>query len=142
MTPEQFKRLPKYAQEYINSLARKVSNGANMVNKLTDDQTPTRIWTDSFEDCGEGQKTVKRYFNATHVTIEQNGVQLRIDNLWDPNADIRLSWGPAGSLSCLGDICFIPTSYQQAKLVNLAYNDIEYNRLLKQKGTLDERQEA
>ena len=90
------------------------------MRKATDDQTPTKVWTDDFEYIGEkpGGSLIARYFQCERLVVESAGVRLRIDGLWN-DEEMRLSWGPAGSLSALGDVLFIPASYQQAILKSL-----------------------
>jgi len=120
ITEEQFKRLPKYAQEYIRDLERERETALKVMRKLEDDQTPTKVWESDFESLGErkGPTEVIRYFDCDRLEIESAGVRLSIGGLWD-DKEITLSWRPAGEGHPLGDVLFIPTSYQQAKFVAL-----------------------
>lgn len=131
LTKEQFDRLPKYAQKRIRELERQAEIAARLVNRLTDEQTPSKIWTDSLDNYDGTNKFVKRYFQAHDVTIEHRGVRLNVSNLWSEDQDMRLFWGPSGSLSCCGTIALVPTSHQQAKLVNIVYDEYELDRLIK-----------
>ena len=122
--------LPKWAQEYISSLKRQKETAVKVLNKAIDDQTPSKIWTERMECLNDGPPNfVKRYFQAENIEIEHKGVKLCITGLYDDKEDIKLAWGPAGSNSRLGDICFVPTAYQQARLTNLVYHTPSYEEL-------------
>ena len=120
LNAKQFDRLPKYAQEYVLDLERERANALDELRKLEDAATPTKVWTDDFESLGEeyGPTMVKRYFQCDRLEIESAGVHLSIGGLWD-DKEITLSWRPSGPGHPLGDVCFIPTAYQQVKLVAL-----------------------
>jgi hypothetical protein len=67
------------------------------------------------------------YIQDEQVTFEHAGVRLQVNAYRE--GEIALTWGPAGSMAGLGDLCFIPTSYQRAKITNMAYTPREYQRL-------------
>ena len=129
LTDKQLERLPKYAQEYIEKLQRAEREVRVKLIEWSAKQDKTNVWTNDRID-GE---YVKRYFRATDLEIEHRGVQLSITGLWAETEDIQLAWRPAGRSSNLGSIGLIPTSHQQVKLANLAFNQNELTRLLKQK---------
>lgn len=141
LTQEQFDRLPKYAQAYIRELERRAEMAARIVNKMNSEQEKSNISTSELDDIDGKQEFRTRYFHADHLTIQQNGVRLTIEGLF-ADEDIRLSWGPAGSVAGLGTIAFVPTAHQQAKLVNIVYDEHELERLLKNREKNDEQQEA
>lgn len=118
-TPEQIAKLPKWAQRHISSLSRERVAAVEALKKATDNQTESNVWTWDFVNTGEkgGDAYVKTYFQCDRLEIEAAGVRLSIDG-WYTNEEIRLSWRPAGEGHLIGDICFIPTTYQQAKLVH------------------------
>lgn len=45
MTPEQFARLPKWAQEHITTLARQRDDARRLRDRLLDKQTPSPFYT-------------------------------------------------------------------------------------------------
>ena len=143
-TEKQLARLPKHAQTYIKELRLQRDNALECMRKLESEQTPTRIKAEDLKCLGEGTGAtcVTRYFHACRLEITQRGVTLCVDGLWGDETDMALSWRPAGRGFPCGDISLIPVSHQKVKLSNLAYNEPEYERLVKQKGFADEREEA
>lgn len=119
-TDDQLAKLPKYAQAYIQDLERKHENVLKIMRSMEAEQPKGKVWEDTFEHTGEerGGSRVIRYFPCNHLEIESAGVRLSICGLWN-DEEIQLSWRPAGQGHPLGDVLFIPTSYQQAKLVAL-----------------------
>lgn len=142
LTKEQFDRLPKYAQAHIRELERRTEIAARLVNRMYAEQEKSNISTSELDDIDGKQEFRTRYFHADHLTIQQNGVRLTIEGLFADDQDIRLSWGPAGSMAGLGAIAFIPTAHQQAKLVNIVYDPHEIERLQICRERDDEREEA
>jgi len=119
-TDEQLSKLPKYAQAYIQDLERHRDNILSNMRKMEDDQPKSKVWMEEFVYTGEapGVNTIVRYFPCDSLVIESAGVRLSIHGLWD-DKEIQLSWRPAGPGLPLGDVLFIPTSYQQAKLTSV-----------------------
>ena len=136
-------RLPKHVQKYIEGIERERERALSVMRKLEDEQTPTKVKCEDFESFGEqrGPTRVTRYFDAKRLEITQHGVTLCVDGLWNDTEDITLSWRPAGDGHPCGDIALIPLSHQRIKLSNLAYNQRELDRLVKQKG-YDERKDS
>jgi hypothetical protein len=134
-TDKQLSKLPKHVQTYIRGLERERDNALEVMRKIEDDQTPTKIRSRDFECLGEqrGPTEVVRYFDADRLEIEQNGVRLTIDGLWKDDEDICLSWHPSGEGHAMGDIAMIPVSNQRVRLSNIAYNEREYERLTEQR---------
>jgi hypothetical protein len=127
MTPtqQQFDRLPKWAKSYISQLKNELLNSETRLAQHLDDQTPSKIWFgyDSLD-------SPKRFVQTDHIELEHNGVHLDV-NLHDDN--IKLSWRCTGTRATIGDISFIPESYQQARLSNPVYNEHSLRRLLQAK---------
>lgn len=75
-TPEQTAKLPKWAQEHIQSIERERDNAIAVKNKMVDDQTPTSIYVDDWM----AHPRVKRYVQCKHnnLTIEHAGVKAEI----------------------------------------------------------------
>lgn len=119
-TDEQLSRLPKYAQAYIKKLERERAKAVETMRKMESDQLPSKVWSRDFVSIGEGKgpSEVKRYFHCERLEIESAGVRLCVDGLWG-DKEIQLSWRPAGPGFPMGDVLFVPTSYQQARLVSL-----------------------
>ena len=66
----------------------------------------------------------------------------KIARYYDDNEHgIKLSWGPEGGHR-LGDMCFTPTAYQQARITNLAYQPREYESLMRRKKQTEEKKLA
>ena len=137
LTDNQLARLPKYAQDYIKELRGEAKTATENLDAWAAKQTPTKIWTTEYTS----DYYIHRYFKADNIEIEHKGVRLRISGLWDEKEDIQLSWTPAGRGFPTGVIGLIPTSLQQAKLVNLAFNATELKQLtnLKENGEKNER---
>jgi len=131
LTDAQFERLPKYAQEYINELKYVAEMAMVNLDRWTAEQTKTKVSTIEYVNS----EHIERYFEADNVEIEHKGVRLRVSGMWNDDEDIQLSWTPVGRGMPSGSIGLIPTATQQAKLVNLAFNEREYKHLLTLKET-------
>ena len=116
LAPEQFKRLPKYAQDYIREIETKARVAEACLDAWTAEQTKTK-----------------------DIEIEHKGVHLRISGMWNEKEDIQLSWTPVGRGFPSGSIGLVPTATQQAKLVNLAFNEVELRRLINLKESGEQR---
>lgn len=132
-TPEQIERLPKWAQSHIRRLDRWRQNAITTLEKFQDSKEPTGI---SYEEAvhldGELQ-FFERHIDAHRVEFVHNGTSLVVTMpVGDDRRGIELSWGPEGGHG-LGDLCFTPTSYQQARITNLAYMPHEYKSLMQRK---------
>ncbi len=112
MTPQQFERLPKYVKDEIFQLRRSMERLEEKVRQLTDSQTETDIWV---EDYGADKGTERHYVQGESIVIAHGGVCLRIDAY--RGNEIGLSWSEGDTPLSLGDVAFIPTSHQQARLV-------------------------
>jgi hypothetical protein len=132
----QLAKLPKWAQRYIKQVEGEREAAVFRLNQYQDRETPSNIWSTNLTCIGEkdrGPSITKQYFHATDVEIEHKGVHLTVGGLWNKDACMTLSWRPAGQGHGMGDIAFVPTSYQQARLVNIVYDGVELDRLFKQK---------
>jgi hypothetical protein len=135
-TPEQVARLPKWAQAHIADLDRQCRVAITALEYFQDSDEPTMV---SYEQlrCLDGKtQFFTRHIDAHEVTFTAAGVSLVV-RLPDDSRGIQLSWGPEGGHG-LGDMCFTPTSYQQARITNLAYMPHEYESLLKRKRRAEE----
>lgn len=140
ITDAQFERLPKYAREYIKDLKYRADQAEDGLERMQDAQRKTKVWTTEYVNS----EHINRYFEADNIEIEHKGVRLRVSGMWNEDQDIQLSWTPAGRGMPSGSIGLIPTATQQAKLINLAYNERDYKHLvtLKEIGEKNERQES
>lgn len=115
-TDERIAKLPKWAQEHLRDLTRERDNAEKKLAAYIDDQTESRIY---FTDR-DGNKVYLNEEASERLTIvSQCGrVHLRVTNYHDDR--IELSWTGGRDEYGMGDIAFIPTSYQQARLVHPA----------------------
>lgn len=110
-TLEQIAKLPKWAREHIEHLARRADDTQTMIHQILDDQTKSKISTDIYADGA----FCKVYFNASEqLHIEHAGVFLKVNLRTEDRIELQWSTHEFG----LGDCCFIPSSYQQARLVH------------------------
>jgi hypothetical protein len=107
-------KLPKWAQTYIRNIERERETAIRVLNEHIDNQTLSPIYVDDYECTGEeqGPSIKRKYIQSNKITIEHQGVELGII-LRDESIDIQWS-----SERCLGDVAFIPASYQAARLVS------------------------
>jgi hypothetical protein len=139
-TIEQIERLPKWAQSHIRQLDRQRQDATTALKRFQDSDKPTRV---SYEQGryldGEFQFFV-RHLDTHQMQFICNGVSLvvRLPDDDEAGRGIELSWGPEGSRG-MGDLCFTPTAYQQARITNLAYQPREYESLMQRKKQADEK---
>lgn len=114
MTPEQFSKLPLYVREHIRNLERQRDKAQSELTAYLDDQTESNIW---FTDR-DGNKVYISSEASERLTVRSKcgKVYLGITNYDDDK--IKLSWSGGRDEYGMGDVCFIPTSYQQARLVH------------------------
>jgi hypothetical protein len=133
-TKEQIAKLPKWAQRYIHQVENQRDNSRKALNKFEDTQTPSNVWTEEFVfdggRDGDRHETRKTFFQTERVIFYHLGVRLEI-NVRD-NQGIFLSWG-AESTHGIGDVCFVPVAYQQARISNPVYHESDLQRMRKQR---------
>ncbi len=113
ITDQQREKLPVYVREYIEMLERQRDEARDKLAAVVDNETESNVW---YRDM-EGNRF---YINGTErLTIRSRcgRVHLGVTNYDD---HIQLSWSGGGDEYGLGDVCFIPTSYQQARIVHPA----------------------
>lgn len=113
MDKQQFDRLPKYAKEAFDRLKRERDQAVEKARRMTDTQTPSKIWV---EDYGAGIDERREYVQTPNhsVVISHAGVCLRVNAYHDRG--IELSWAEGDKPYGTGEVAFIPTSHQQARL--------------------------
>jgi hypothetical protein len=122
-TPEQLAKLPKWAQAHIARIERTRDDAIEQLGRYIDDQTPSSVY---YEAMGSFDR---KYIQSRRIVFQSEGVELTVMLPGDSQRGIELSWGPEGCHG-LGDMCFIPTAYQQARITNMAYTPNEYERLV------------
>lgn len=106
-------RLPKWAQEHIRDLTRQREVAVKALHDWSDAQSVQPISVSEMECIGPGTpEHFTRYIKGRYVTVKWIGVEL---NLLLREDAVQLSWGMTDR-SC-GEVAFIPTSFQQARLV-------------------------
>ena len=140
-TPEQIARLPKWAQEHIRDLEGHKDIAQRKLREYLETQEQTNCWTDELVCMkNSGPEWVRRYFKVANIEVAHKGVHLTVSGLRSEDNDIRLSWRPVGN-GGNGSVAFTPWAYQQARLVNVVYDEHELKRLQALKGS-HERQET
>ena len=137
-TPEQIERLPKWAQIHIQDLDQQRRDVVHTLERFQDSDEPTMISYEQGLTIDGDFRFFTRHIDAHRVQFISNGVALGVTLPDAVGRGIELSWGPEGGHG-LGDMCFTPTSYQQARITNLAYQPHEYESLMKRKKREDEK---
>lgn len=138
-TPEQIERLPKWAQAHIKDLDRQRRVAIDALKQFQDSNEPTMVSYEKMRHLDGEVQFLTRYIDARSVEFVAAGVSLEVTLPIDEcERGIKLSWGPEGSIS-LGDLCFTPTSYQQARITNMAYMPREYESLVRRKKRAEEK---
>jgi len=127
-TPEQLDKLPKWVKHHIRRIEQDRDEATSRLDEYLDGQTPSKVY---YEDMSgrEGFMAYRKYIQSRRVTFVDQGVELTVMIAEGLGRGIELSWGPERCHG-LGDLCFIPTSYQQARITNMAYTPHEYRRLV------------
>lgn len=116
-TTEQFDKLPKFAQAYIRDIEREREEAISNLNSWIDTQTPKPFFVEEMLSLGEGVGSPsfkKRYVEGRWMIVRHAGVEMKI-TLRDRQID--LSWG--SDRRDMGVAAFIPTSFQQARIMTL-----------------------
>jgi hypothetical protein len=108
---ERIAKLPKWVKEHITTLERRAKKAELTLKEYSDDQTPSKVWY-----WGDLLSDSIHFVQSERITIGHADVVLDV-NMYEED-QIQLSWRPSGRGYSQGDICFIPSSYQQARLVN------------------------
>jgi hypothetical protein len=107
-------KLPKYAQNYISLVERERDEAVEKARRLRDTQTKTEIWVD---DYGADREHRREYVQGDIVIVAHAGVCLRVDA--SRERGIELSWSEGDTPYGTGEVAFIPTSHQAARLTNI-----------------------
>jgi len=139
-TAEQICKLPKWAQSHIRHLKQDRDRALALLDEYHDDQTKTSIWYEDMVWLDGGNQLVRKYVQNDKVEFDHAGVHL--DVRLRHNDRIELSWRPGGGGHALGELSFVPSSYQAARISNPAYTTDEYNRLVALKEASEKRKES
>jgi len=114
-TPEQIRKLPKWARPYMLDLIRHREEAVKALTQFTDSSTPSKMNVEDLVCDGasktRGPSTRRHYVQGRGITITHNG--MRLDVLCRDEA-IDLSWSRIGGA---GDVPMIPRSHNQVWLV-------------------------
>jgi hypothetical protein len=114
---ENFDKLSKKVQDYIRKIERERDIAVRALNEHLDNETPSEIYIEEYESTGEeiGPTLKRRNIQGYKVSFEHAGVGLDV-SIFDDNC-IDLLWSKKNHLLS-GDVAFIPSSYQGARLVS------------------------
>jgi hypothetical protein len=114
--PDEIVKLPKWAQQHIESLTRQRETAVRELNEYIDNQTPSKFYSDNLVCTGEvksgGPISKRQYHQCYTMTIEHAGIQLRVTAF--DEKEISLQYGSVEYSG--GDVLLIPTSYNCLKL--------------------------
>ena len=114
-TPEQIAKLPKWAQEHIEGLDRRVVIAERTLKEYGDTQTESPFFYDDYLCIGGGSPQFARKYIQTHkVSVVKDGVRVDVLLRMDEKG-IEISWGDEDR-TCR-EVAMIPTSFQKIKLV-------------------------
>jgi len=118
MTPthEQLSNLPKWAQEHIKDLDRRVVCAERTLNEFNDNQTPSEFYYDDYVSVGGGSpQYFRRYIQTNKVTVEHSGVQVDI-LVRGGEDDIEIGWSDPTRMC--REVAMVPKSFQQIKIIH------------------------
>lgn len=113
---EQIKKLPKWAQDYIERLQRQAREAHKKLDAYLDEQTKSPFfYRDWMLNGGEGKpgptdKTI--YIQTDRVCVTHGGITCALSISDD---GINIKW--EDEKRALGHVTMVPTSYQQITLV-------------------------
>lgn len=112
-------KLPKWAQDHIETLQRQRDTAVDALRKWTDEQTPQPISVDELVCLTSGGPTgLTRYIQGKRLKIEWKGVELEVHLKTDGNMSddaIDLKWNALTRHS--GHVAMVPTSFQSVSLI-------------------------
>ena len=110
------KKLPVWAQDIIKDLDRERKVAIQALNEYCDSQTPAPFYIDEWESTGEtkGPTTKTRYIQTRKIEVDHEGVHLSV-GISNDN-DLVLQWSDQNR--GMGEVAFIPESYQRARIVS------------------------
>lgn len=116
-------RLPKWAQDHIQTITRERDTAVRALNEYVDGQTESGFYYDDFLSLGErrtealygGPSSKRIYVQTRAITVVHAGVELDVVARNDGSGpEISIQWG--SEHRGVGEIAFIPHSFQCARL--------------------------
>lgn len=115
-TPEQIAKLPKWAQEHIADLDRRMVVAERSLKEYEDAQTPSEFFYDDLLCIGgKSPQNVRRYVQTHRISIVRDGIRADV-LLRHDEPGIEISWGDEHR-GCR-EVAMIPTSFQKIKLLS------------------------
>ena len=115
LTPEQIAKLPRWAQDHIKDLDRRMKTAERTLTEYTDAQTPSEFYHDDMVCVGGGSpKYIRRYVQTYKMTIERNGVQVTA-LLRQDEPGIELSFSNANHATA--QVAIIASSFNKLTIV-------------------------
>lgn len=115
LTEQQLDRLPKYAQEYIKDLERTVETAEAKLDQYVNVNNHGSFAVQELV-CLTENRSLERKIDAYRMRVEHADIHLEVSIGHDDCIDLR--WTAGSDRYGLGDVAFIPTSYQNAKLIH------------------------
>lgn len=113
---ERVAKLPKWAQERMAQLERGRDEMKRLLDEFQRGHQDGKILISEMYHDGDNTQVTDHRLAGHRVEIEHAGCRLSVNVGRDD--EIFLSWSAGTGIISLGDCCFIPTGYQQAKLVH------------------------
>ncbi len=115
-TPDQIAKLPKWAQDYVKDLNRRMTTAEKELKEQLDSQTPSEFYIDDLLCIGDGSPQFARKYVQTHkISVEHDGVKLDVLVRGPEDPGIDISWGCSKRL--MTEVALIPLSFQKMKIV-------------------------
>ena len=115
-TPEQIAKLPKWAQDHIKNLDRRMVVAERTLKEYQDAQTPSPVFYDDLLCVGEGgPKHVRRFVQTRRISIVNDGIRVDVMVRGDGDKGVEVSWGDDGRLC--REVAMVPISFQKMKIL-------------------------
>ena len=117
-TQERIAKLPLWAREHIAELERARQSAVDALAKYVNENDEGPFVFSEFVSDGEkcGPTTYTRRVNAYKLDVAHADIHFSL-TLADEDA-IKIRWSAGKASHSMGDVCFIPESWQQARLVH------------------------
>ena len=117
MTTEQLNKLPKWAQDHIESIQRQRDQAVKALNEVAGNQSPSPFSYTRHDCTSTGGPTFRKFtIQADTLIVNWLGIELRVDahDYGNQGKGIRLQWTGEHQTE---DVAMIPSSYQAVALV-------------------------
>ena len=111
------KKLPKWAQKYIENIARERADAIRKLNEFVDCQTKDKFYTSDYVCTGETQGPSEkiRHIQGDVIRCSHDGIDLSV--YAHKRGKIEIQYSASGSI--IGGIALTPLSYQRIELTAL-----------------------